>query len=170
MRVPFRWTAVLGLVAALAIAACADREATSQPTPSTAEPAAQADPKGSAEKNEDKPIRIAQGQPVEIRDYLVPGQITVFDFMSDYCGPCVRIAPFIDRLHAERSDITVVKVDINRPEIRGIDWRSPVARQYNMSSIPFFKIYGADGQLMAEGAEAGMMLDRWLQEMVGRGG
>lgn len=167
MRVPFRWTAALGLIAALAITACADREATSQSTPPAAGAAAE---QGAAEKSEDKPIRIAQGQPVDIREYVVPGQITVFDFMSDYCGPCVRIAPFIDRLHAERDDITVVKVDINRPEIRGIDWRSPVAVQYKMNSIPHFKIFGADGQLMAEGAEAGMMLDRWLQEMVGRGG
>lgn len=168
MRNRSRWTTALGLVAALAITACADREATSQSTQAapSAESEAKADESAAAES---KPQRIAMGEPVEIRDYLVPGQITVFDFMSDYCGPCVRVAPFIDRLHQERADITVVKVDINRPDVRGIDWRSPVAQQYKMNSIPHFKIFGADGTLMAEGQQAGMLLDRWLQEMMAKG-
>lgn len=174
MRNPSRWTMVLSLAAVLAITACADRDASSQSAqaaPAKESPAAAKKVASADAKTEDaaKPIRIAKGEQVEIRDYLVEGQITVFDFMSDYCGPCVRIAPFLDRLHQERDDITVVKVDINRPNIRGIDWRSPVARQYSMSSIPHFKIFGADGELMAEGQAAGVLLDRWLQEMMASG-
>lgn len=43
------------------------------------------------------PIRISHGEEVVLKDYAVPGEITVFDFMSDYCPPCQRIAPWIDR-------------------------------------------------------------------------
>jgi hypothetical protein len=44
-----------------------------------------------------------------------------------------------------------VKVDINRPEVIGIDWHSPVVRQFEIQSVPHFKVYAPDGTLQAEG-------------------
>ena len=38
----------------------------------------------------------------------------------------------------------------DRPEIRGIDWQSPVAQQYDLHSIPHFKVYSPAGKLLAE--------------------
>jgi thiol-disulfide isomerase/thioredoxin len=108
---------------------------------------------GNTKKNA-TPIRISHGQEVEIKDYAAPGKTTIFDFTSEYCPPCRAIAPRLHKLHAERSDIVVVEVDINRPGVQGIDWASPVARQYGLQSIPAFKIYGANGTLMAEGDDA----------------
>jgi thiol-disulfide isomerase/thioredoxin len=112
----------------------------------------------------DKPARIAFGQKVDLADHVVPGKTTVFDFTSKYCGPCQAIAPRLDALHERRDDIVVVAVDINRPDVRGIDWRSPVARQYAIDSVPQFKIYGPDGKLQAEGDEAAEMVFGWLGE------
>lgn len=112
-----------------------------------------------------KPLRVAQGQRIDIADYAVEGSITVFDFMSDYCPPCKQIGPWLDRLHAERDDVKVVKIDINRPGVRGIDWKSPTLAQYGISSIPHFKIYGADGELMEEGRPAYERIVGWLREL-----
>jgi len=113
-----------------------------------------------------KPRRIAQGQTVNLADYVVPGKITIFDFTSKYCPPCEAIAPELDKLHAKRADIAVVAVDINRPETRGIDWKSPVAQQYGLHSIPHFKVYGPDGKLLAEdkpnNAQARKMVTSWF--------
>lgn len=181
MRNPFRWTVTLTLVGLLALVACGNGEAGAgsegQTATVNADAASSADAGSEAKADSeagaaeaDKPKRIAQGERVELTDHLAEGQITVFDFMSDYCPPCRRIAPFMDRLHREREDVTVVKVDINRPDVKGIDWRSPVAQQYRMNSIPAFKIYGADGQLMAEGQAASEMLNTWLQELVNSNG
>jgi hypothetical protein len=50
--------------------------------------------------------------------------------------------------------VAVVKVDINRPDHRGIDWKSPVAGQYKLQSVPQFKVIGPDGKLLAEGDAA----------------
>ena len=115
-----------------------------------------------------KPRRIAQGQTVNLADYVVPGKTTVFDFTSKYCPPCEAIAPELDKLHAKRADIAVVAVDINRPETRGIDWKSPVAQQYSLRSIPHFKVYGPDGKLLAEDtpndAKGRKMVMQWLNE------
>ena len=97
-----------------------------------------------------KPAHIAKGQPVKITDYLVPGKTVVFDFYSEFCGPCVQVAPALEKLHQTKADVVVVKVDINRPGVRGIDWKSPVAQQYRLNSIPHFKVYGPDGKLKAE--------------------
>jgi thiol-disulfide isomerase/thioredoxin len=98
-----------------------------------------------------KPLHVSKGAPVKLTDYLVPGKTVVFDFYSDFCPPCVRVAPALEKLHASRSDVVVVKVDINRPETKGrIDWQSPVAKQFRLNSIPHFKVYGPDGKLQAE--------------------
>lgn len=100
------------------------------------------------------PARISHGQELNISDYVVTGKTTIFDFTSEYCPPCRAIAPLLHKLHANRADIVVVEVDINRPGIATIDWGSPVARQYELHSIPNFKIYGPNGKLQAEGEEA----------------
>jgi hypothetical protein len=77
------------------------------------------------------------------------------------------VAPALEKLHRTRDDIVVVKVDINRPGIRGIDWKSPVAQQYKLNSIPHFKVYGPDGKLMAEDRPPQSMARRlvmsWIQ-------
>lgn len=110
-------------------------------------------PAGSATKPA-TPARIAHGQKVNLKDYVVPGKTTIFDFTSEYCPPCRAIAPAMHKLHADRADIVVVEVDLNRPGVKGIDWHSPVAEQYGMQSIPHFKVYGPNGALKAEGDEA----------------
>jgi len=108
------------------------------------------------------PIHVSHGQTITLADYLVPGKITVFDFYSEYCPPCMRIAPELEKLHARRADLVVVKVDINRPDHKGIDWQSPVARQYDLHSIPHFKIFGPDGKLQVEGDDAYEKVLGWI--------
>ena len=117
-------------------------------TPTTAAVPTNAAPKSAA------PARIGHGKEVNLANYVVPGRTTIFDFTSEYCPPCRAIAPRLHQLHADRADIVVVEVDINRPGIAGIDWASPVARQFSLESIPHFKVYGPDGRLQAEGEAA----------------
>ena len=109
------------------------------------------------------PVVLAQGAEIQISDHLDAGKITVIDFYSEYCGPCRRISPYLVKLHQERDDITVVKIDINRPGVRGIDWGSPVAKQYRLKSIPHFQIYDPEGRLLAEGREAMGLLQGYME-------
>lgn len=111
-----------------------------------------------------KPERIAFGQEVALADHVVVGKTTVFDFTSNYCPPCREIAPLLDRLHETRDDIVVVAIDINREGVKGIDWKSPVARQYSLNSIPHFKVFGPDGKLQAEGEAASKLVFGWLEQ------
>jgi thioredoxin 1 len=108
------------------------------------------------------PAHISMGAEVQLADYLVPGKTTIVDFYSEFCLPCRAIALRLEKLHATRDDIAVVKVDINRPGVKGIDWKSPVARQYALNSIPHFKVFGPDGKLKAEGDAAYELISSWL--------
>lgn len=116
-----------------------------------------------------EPLRIAHGEKVNLTDYLVPGKTTVFDFTSEYCPPCRAYEEPLLALHRQRADIAVVKVDINRPGVQRIDWKSPVAQEYGMNSIPHFKVYGPDGKLLAEDTTrpppARLMVNGWLEQL-----
>lgn len=119
-----------------------------------------------AEKSEGQPRHLEigeSGQRVDITKYVVKGKITIFDFYSPYCGPCMRVAPRLERLVQTRDDIVVRKININRPSVQGIDWDSPVVKQYNIHSVPYFKIYNERGSLWLEGESASDKVYSWLE-------
>lgn len=95
-----------------------------------------------------------EGQELQIERYRVAGKINVFDFFSEYCGPCRRIAPLLEQLARLNTEVVVNKVDINRPGVSGIDGASPVVAQYHLDSIPHFVVYDASGKKVAEGEAA----------------
>ena len=107
---------------------------------------------------------ISYGERINLEDHVVSGKTTIFDFYSDYCPPCKAISPELEGLARRRDDIVVVKVDINRPGVTGIDWESPVARQFSLQSIPHFIICDGDGRIEAEGWEAYNRIGQWLSQ------
>jgi thiol-disulfide isomerase/thioredoxin len=92
--------------------------------------------------------------PINLAKKAVKGRTTIIDFYSDYCPPCKRISPFLRKLDARREDIAVIKIDINRRGVEGIDWDSPVAKQFRLKSIPHFIVITPWGKYMCEGKEA----------------
>lgn len=118
---------------------------------------------GAARTKGPEPLEVSFGKEVNVADYLVPGKTTIVDFYSHYCPPCMAIAPELRKLHEKRADVAVVEVNINRPGVVGIDWQSPVARQYGLESIPHFMIFGPDGKLVSEGDAAYDKVVGWLQ-------
>jgi thiol-disulfide isomerase/thioredoxin len=130
---------------------------------STASTAASPAAAGSSAHKSSTPARIAHGKEVNIQDFVVAGKTTIFDFTSEYCPPCRAIAPLLHKLHADRADVVVVEVDLNRPGVQGIDWASPLAKQYQMNSIPAFKVYGPNGRLQAEGDDAYQLVRNMLR-------
>lgn len=59
--------------------------------------------------------------------------IVVVDFWATWCGPCKMIAPIIEELDEEMSNVKFVKVDVDKnPEIAG---------EYKIVSIPTLKIF-----------------------------
>lgn len=105
---------------------------------------------------------ISHGEQVDLAASLVPGKLTLFDFYADWCGPCRSLAPTLNRLAAAKSDSLVIKkVDI-------VNWDSAVAAQYRIQSIPHLKLFGKNGQLLAEGDPGRVM--RVLDSQLGGSG
>ena len=95
------------------------------------------------------------GQPVDIKKFIKPGQTTIIDLYSLYCPPCEKIAPILASVAAKRPKTQVVKLDINRPNVKGsIDFDSPLAKQQKINFVPFIMIFDEQGQLQYQGQEA----------------
>ncbi len=92
--------------------------------------------------------------PVFLSEMVVPGKINIFDFYSDGCGPCRQIAPYLHKLKEKRPDLNIVKIDINRKGIKGIDWNSPTVKQFKIRSIPFFIVIDEKGKIMKMNKDA----------------
>lgn len=63
--------------------------------------------------------------------------IVVVDFFATWCGPCKMIAPIIEELEKEMTDIKFVKLDV--------DENPEVSNKYQIQSIPTLKVF-KDGQ------------------------
>jgi thioredoxin 1 len=81
------------------------------------------------------------------------------DFWAEWCGPCHAIAPVLDQIAEERSDLKVVKLNIDEdPE---------VAQRYGVMSIPTLILF-KDGEPSA--AAVGAMPKSMLEERLGLAG
>jgi thiol-disulfide isomerase/thioredoxin len=84
---------------------------------------------------------ISHGQQIDISKHLALGNVTIVDFYADWCGPCKVVEPTIQQLAKSDPEIAVRKIDI-------VNWASPVATQYHVSTIPRVEVYGRKGQLV----------------------
>jgi len=55
------------------------------------------------------------------------------DFNATWCGPCRMLKPILEQVAAERSDVTVVGVDI--------DENDELAEEYEVFSIPCLVLF-----------------------------
>ena len=74
------------------------------------------------------------GAMVDIAAALVPGSVTVVDFWSESCGACTTVAGMLAVQTANEPRVVVRKVDVG-------DGFTPVAKAYEISALPHFKIY-----------------------------
>jgi thioredoxin 1 len=77
------------------------------------------------------------------------------DFWAEWCGPCHAVAPVLAQIAEERSELRLVKVNIDEePEI---------ARRYGIMSIPTMILFDAgEPKAAAVGAQPKSMLEKSL--------
>jgi hypothetical protein len=70
----------------------------------------------------------------------------------------------MEKLAERRPDLAICKVNINRPNVKGIYWRSPLAQQHQIRQVPYFMIFSPQGKLVAQGRDAVEQVQGWLRE------
>ena len=69
----------------------------------------------------------------------------LLDFWASWCGPCRMVAPILEEIAAERSDVKVCKINVDEePEL---------ASRYNVMSIPTLLVV-KEGQVVNQAVGA----------------
>lgn len=66
-------------------------------------------------------------------------KLCVVDFYADWCGPCKMLAPLIDKLSNDYSDVSFFKINV--------DDNREIAQRFNVASIPYLALF-KNGELI----------------------
>ncbi len=106
----------------------------------------------------------APGEELDLSQARVKGKTTLFEFYSVSCPACVQMEPIMDYLSRGKENLAIRKVNIDRPGADGIDFDSPLAEQWQVESVPSFRIVDGDGRLLAQGKEAKDQVREWYSQ------
>lgn len=88
---------------------------------------------------------------------LVAKDVTLVDFFATWCGPCKMLGPVLEEVAESRSDVQVVKIDVDQ---------SPnLAKTYGIMSVPTMLLF-KDGKMIAKktGFMPKELVEEWIQE------
>ncbi len=75
----------------------------------------------------------------EFEEAIKSNTNVIIQFSADWCGPCKRMTPVLDKFSEARSDVDSFKVDVGND--------NELAMQYEVKSIPMLAFF-KDGELV----------------------
>lgn len=90
-------------------------------------------------------------------DELIQNDLVLVDFFATWCGPCRMLGPVLEELASERSNVKIVKVDV--------DESASIARNYGIMSVPTLLLFKNGIHI---GTKTGFfpkeVLNHWIEE------
>ncbi len=86
--------------------------------------------------NEPNPEKSLKGEGMQLADFeklLETDQTVLVDFYAEWCAPCQKMKPFLAEIVAERSDVKLVKIDVDK--------HKQLAAIFRIESLPTLMIY-----------------------------
>lgn len=88
---------------------------------------------------------------------LIHKELVLVDFFATWCGPCKMLGPVLEDLANDRSNVEIVKVDVDKCE--------NIARSYGIMSVPTLLLF-KNGALVSK--KSGYMpkeqISLWIEE------
>lgn len=72
---------------------------------------------------------------------LIDKELVVVDFFATWCGPCRMLSPVLEDIASDRSNINIVKVDVDECQ--------DLARSYGIMSVPTLLLF-KNGSLVSK--------------------
>ena len=95
--------------------------------------------------------KISSSEKVTLEDHLEGSRFVIFDFYADWCSPCRKWTPILERFAEKYPDqVALKKIDIK-------SWGTPVALQYNLNGIPHLRLLNAKGKTIRKGHPSRIM-------------
>lgn len=88
---------------------------------------------------------------------LINSDLVLVDFFATWCGPCRMLGPVLTDLANDRSELKIVKIDI--------DENANLAREYGVVSVPTLMLF-KNGNLVAKklGYMPKELITKWIEE------
>ncbi len=115
-----------------------------------------------AEDDADSAVVKITGAAAFAEQVLGADKPALVDFYADWCGPCRKLAPVVERvarLNVESLVVAKVNVDSN----------AELAREYQVKSIPHLVLI-RDGKVVAQftGYQNAEAMQRWIDQSLGK--
>jgi thioredoxin 1 len=83
-----------------------------------------------------KPVHVTAANFEE--QVILSEQPVIVDFYADWCGPCKMLAPLLDQIGNEHTDVKIAKVNV--------DEEPALAERYRVRGIPYVALF-RDGKI-----------------------
>lgn len=102
-------------------------------------------------------MEIIKADSNNFNDLVKEGKVLV-DFYATWCGPCKMLSPVLEEISDDRSDVKIIKVDVDECE--------DIARQLGIMSIPTMIVF-KDGKIMDKkiGFSQKEEITSWLEQI-----
>lgn len=88
---------------------------------------------------------------------LVSKEFTLVDFFATWCGPCKMLGPVLEEIANDRSDIQIVKMDV--------DQNPNLSKSYGIMSVPTMILFKNGSPVSTKnGYMPKEMIQEWIME------